>query len=531
MNNDCTYIYFRLFTTIIIILTLTTRVSLTSTLLPIYPCHYKDLNQRIYKCDICTCQLSPPLFSTSNLCSSLSTKIPVICSDNNINTTNQLSNEQLLRSRLDEIEFETDHQWSTQYSISTKQIFNNLNFEFDYFNNDIIKNLFNFEQICSSLNNSRLTFYRLQSSLTFQQTCSLTLFSLRFLDSTIDNHQLISSTNPETLIFYNCSFSSLIDFNFTRTTTLSFYYVKFYSKPFLLKSLSTLTYLTLTHTTNFELLGSFSNLIYLDLCHTQLNDLQLNKLLTQVDMPDLTTLILSNNQITLLKTKFPSTIRYLDLSNNHIRSLDYTSFKSLYSLNTLNLSFNSPLDIQQDTFTRIPYLEVLDLTSILPSIPFDDLFLPLQKLRHLNISSNNLQILPRLPVPYDAHTIVSYDHHLPVVYVDASLNKLTRLVFDIFSSSSTQDKYIISLDLTSNQIETFQLPSLSLTTDMKRRGPLIELNLKQNPFVCDCTLYENIFSLLQQNDRPTNHQQQTNLFNCKSKNRANDNDVCLQVLV
>jgi hypothetical protein len=457
---------------------------------------------------MCTCILSPPLFSTSNLCSSLSKTSSLVCSDN----LTKNHNEELLRLRLNEIEFETDHQLLTQYSIIQKKSFNDIQFEFDNFNNDIIKNLFNFEQFCSSLNNSRLTFYRLHTNISFNQInqCQLTILSLRFLDTIIENNLLSLQTNPDILIFYNCTFN-INNLNLTiTTTTLSFYYVKFILKPFLLNSLSSLIHLTITHTTNFDIIGSYPNLIYLDLCHTQLNDIQLNKLFSQIDMPDLVTLILSNNHITILKTKFPSTIRYLDLSNNQIKSLDYTSFKSLYSLNTLNLSYNSPLDIQQDTFTRIPYLEILDLTSSLPSLPIDDLFLPLQKLRYLNISSNNLNSFPRFPIPNDAHTIASYDHHLPVLYVDMSYNNLNQIDFDILSSASTQDKYIISIDATYNQLKTFQLPS-SLSTGIKRRGPLIELNINNNPLECDCILYENIFQLLQ-NDISS---QQQNTFNSK----------------
>ncbi|CAF3360343.1 unnamed protein product [Rotaria sp. Silwood1] len=465
-----------------------------STLRPIYPCYYKDLNQRIYKCDMCQCLSSPPLFSTSNLCSSLSKSSSLICSDNITKTYN----EELLRLRLDEVESEIDQQLQTQYSIIRKQTFNDIQFEFDNFNYDIFKNLLDFEQICSYINNSRLTFYRLQTNKLFNEiyTCQLTILSLRFLDTIIENNFLLTIINPIGLIFYNCTFN-IEQLNLTTiTTTLSFYYIKFYLKPFLIKSLTSLTHLIITYTTNFDIIGSYPNLIYLDLCHTQLNDIQLNKLFSQIDMPDLTTLILSNNNIKILKTKFPTRIRYLDLSNNYIKSLDYTSFKSLYSLNILNLSYNSPLDIQQDTFTRVPYLEILDLTSSLPSLPIDDLFLPLQKLRYLNLSLNNLNSLPRFPIPHDAHTIASYDHHLPVLNVDLSNNNFNRIDFDIFSSASTQDKYIISIDMTNNQLKTLQLP-FNLSTGIKRRGPLIELNINNNPLECSCILYENIFQLLQ----------------------------------
>ncbi|CAF0924262.1 unnamed protein product [Adineta ricciae] len=468
---------------------------LPTTIRPIYPCHYKDLNQRIYKCDMCTCLSSPPMFSSSNLCSSFfSTPVLTnICSDN----ATKLLTEDILRVRLDEIESDNVHQFRTSFSHLTKKTFNEHEYEFDHFNNDFMQNLVNFEQFCSSLNQSRVTFYRLQSNTSLHQ-CQLNLLSLRFLDTIIETNQFILQAKPETLIFYNTTFN-INSLNLTSTTTfLAFYYVKFSLKQFLLNSLSSLIHLTITHTTHFDLLGSYPNLVYLDLCHTQLDDLQVNRLFSQIEIPDLVTLILSNNQISILKTKFPSTLRYLDLSNNLIKTLDYTSFKSLYSLNTLNLSYNSPLDIQQDTFTRIPYLEILDLTASYPSLPFDDLFLPLQKLRYLNISSNNLNSLPRLPVPYDAHTIASYDHHLPVLYVDMSLNNINQIDFDIFSSASTQDKYIISLDLSSNQLKTLQLP----LTGIKRRGPLIELNINNNPLECDCVLYENISPLLQ-SDIPT----------------------------
>lgn len=460
---------------------------------------------------MCTCLLSPSLFSTSNFCSSSSSLSSLICSDN----STKISNENLLRSRIDEIELETDHQLSNQpYLSQEKKLLNNIQFEFDYFDDQTIQNIVNTEQICSTLNQSRLTFYRLQSNTSLDPIlpCSLNLFSLRFLDTIIENPHLFLRTNPDTLIFYNSTLN-IPHLNLTSTHTLAFYYVKFLSKPLVLNSLTSLVHLTITHTTQFDIRGSYPNLIYLDLCHTQLNDMQLNQFFSQIDMPDLITLILSNNFISILKTKFPSTIRYLDLSNNQIKSLDYTSFKSLYSLNTLNLSYNSPLDIQQDTFTRIPYLEILDLTSVHPSSSIEDLFLPLQKLRHLNLSSNHLKSLPRLPVPYDAHTIASYDHHLPVLYVDMSQNGLTQIDFEIFSSASTQDKYIISMDLNKNQLKTLQFPS-SLSTGIKRRGPLIELNVNNNPLECDCILYENLFPFFQ-NDFSSQQQPQQNSFNRK----------------
>jgi len=384
-------------------------------------------------------------------------------------------NEEFLRLKINEI---------TKDFISTdKQI------EFYNFNHDIL----NHEQLCLIKNYSQITFFNLLYHFSLNQIpkCLITINSLRLVNSFIQNNYFLSNK----LIFYNTTFN-ITHFNLTSTKILILHSSQFLIQPLELNSLVSLTHLTITYTENYYLIGSFPHLLYLNLCYTKLNDKQLNQIFTQINIPDLTTIILSNNQLTILTNKFPSTIRYLDLSNNQIKSLDYYSFKSLYSLNILNLSYNSPLEIQQDTFTRIPYLEILDLSYSLPTLPFDELFLPLQKLRHLNISSNYLDTLPQLPVPYDAHTIESYDHHLPVLYVDLSNNNFEKIDFEIFSTPSTQDKYILSLNMNNNHLKTLKFSSI-LLNDTKRRGPFIELDINNNPLECDCSLYETLIHLFQ----------------------------------
>ncbi len=447
MNNVQIYISFQLLTSIIALL---------------YPCEYIDSNEYVLKCDLCKCLSYPSIYSISNFCS----LTPSINCMNN-------SNEDL---KIDDI------------SSQNNQI------EFHNFNHEI----FNHEQLCLIKNSSQLTFFNILYNQTSK--CLSNMFSLRFVNSIITNQNHFLA---EKLVFYNTTFT-INYFNLTSTKILILHSSKFLIQPFELNSLSSLTYLTITHTDNYNLIGLFTHLIYLNLCSTKLNDKKLNKILTQVNLPDLTTMILSNNYLTIITNKFPSTIRYLDLSNNQIKSLDYYSFKSLYSLNILNLSSNSPLEIQQDTFTRIPYLEILDLSYTLPTLPFEDLFLPLQKLRHLNISGNLLDTLPQLPIPYDAHIIESYDHHLPVLYVDLSNNNFEKFDFEILSIPSTQDKYILSLNMTHNRLKTLKLSSI-LFNDTKRRGPFIELDINNNPLECDCNLYETIFN--------ATYQKQT-IFNC-----------------
>ncbi|CAF1614110.1 unnamed protein product, partial [Adineta ricciae] len=359
--------------------------------------------------------------------------------------------------------------------------------ELHHFNNEVPT----YEPICAIKIFSQLKYYR--SIVSTVPQCLSSISSIYFVHSTIHRNQFSS----DKLFFYK-SILNFTNLNLTSTKILTLDSVQFLVKPFHLNSLMMLTHLTITHTEDFYLLGSYPQLSYLNLDHTNLTDKQLNRIFTHTTIPDLTTLILSNNHLTTLGNRFPSTIRYLDLSKNQIKSLNYYSFKSLYSLNILNISFNWPLEIQQDTFTRIPYLEILDISYTLPTLPFDDLFLPLQKLRHLNVSSNALDTLPHLPIPHDAHMIESYDQHLPVLYVDLSNNNFEKLDLDVYSSPSTQDKYILSLNMNSNRIKTLKSSSM-LSNDAKRRGPFIEFELMNNSLECDCDLYESVSQLLQTN--------------------------------
>lgn len=457
------YIYFQFFTII-------------TTLL--YPCQYIDTNEHILKCDICKCLSLPSIYLTSNLCSLTS-------SYNCVNNSDEI----LLRLRLNEI------------TPINSQIEDQI--EFHNFNHDII----NYEQLCLIKNFTRITFFNLIFNFSSYQIpkCLSKISSLRFVNSFIQNPDYLS----EELIFYNATFD-VNHFNLITTKVLILNTINFLIKPFDLNSLILLTHLTITNTEDYNLIGSFPHLSYLNLASTKLNDKQLNKLFSQITTPDLTTIILSNNYLTTITNKLPSTIRYLDLSKNHIKSLDYYSFKSLYSLNTLNLSYNSPLEIQQDTFTRIPYLEILDLSYSLPTLSFDDLFLPLQKLRYLNISGNHLDTFPHLPTPYDTHSIESLDHDLPILYVDLSKNNFEKLDLEVFVSASAQDKYILSFNLNYNRLKTLKFSSI-LFNDTKRRGPFIELDINNNPLECDCNLYETILNLFKTN---ASYKKQTSL-NCK----------------
>ena len=452
--------YARIFTLVQLI------ASVTAVLQSFYPCQYVDSNKNRLKCDLCQCSSNPATDAVSNLCSFQSTRT---CSG-------QLS---------DPLEpFLINDSFPPKTEL-----------ELDHFSDGAVRLLFEQPHFCSTWNFSRLTFVHLKSNLSFPSLphCLATIESLLLINSFLTSPLLVLPDHLSTLILLNTTWNTA-RINFTSIETLHLSSVRSLGKPLELHSLSSLIHLTITHIANYVLRGSFPHLSYLNLAQTNLTDQRWNQILSNIQVPDLTTLMLSGNQLTVVTNRFPSTVRYLDLSVNQIKALDYYSFKSLYSLNVLNLSSNSPLEIQQETFTRIPYLEVLDLSFCSPSLDFEELFQPLQKLRHLNISANQLDTFPLLPVPYDAHTIDSYDQQLPVLHVDLSKNDFAQLNAEMFLSSSTQDKYTLEIKIQSNQVKTLKLTS-AFFNETKRRGPFIELDLTDNPLQCDCHLYESVLNV------------------------------------
>lgn len=395
-----------------------------------YPCERIDFDRERFKCDLCRCVKNPIGNVSSELCASIDR---LDCSkENQIEEFRSDSNSQLELNHFDDRTAEFLFQHSTWFFIES-----------------IFVNSFLREKIWSKNFNSKKLIFR-NSTLNFGET------------------------------------------NFSSVEILEISSIRTLDERLIIKNSTSLTHLTISETFEFDLSGNFGHLSFLNLRKTNLTDWRWNEILSMVQMPDLHTLILRENFLTSVTNKFPSTIRFLDLSSNQIRSLDYFSFKNLYSLNVLNLSTNSPLEIHSDTFTRIPYLEILDLSRTNLSEVDADLFLPLQKLRFLNLSSNNFDRLPSFPIPYDVHSIDNYDQFLPVLDVDLSSNKFRSFSNDFLAFSSTQDKYILTIRLKENQMKT-----LNFSTETKRRGPFIELDLRENPFECDCQLFNVVSNLFQ----------------------------------
>ncbi|XP_041653679.1 toll-like receptor 6 [Cheilinus undulatus] len=95
---------------------------------------------------------------------------------------------------------------------------------------------------------------------------------------------------------------------------------------------------------------------------------------------------LSNRNLNSVSQDLPSTVEYLDLSNNHIQQLHRGDFTQTSLLRSLNMSLNRLEEIDQETFLDTPLLEVLDLSH--NSLSCQHYLLHTKNLQVLNLTSN-----------------------------------------------------------------------------------------------------------------------------------------------
>jgi Leucine-rich repeat (LRR) protein len=93
------------------------------------------------------------------------------------------------------------------------------------------------------------------------------------------------------------------------------------------------------------------------------------------------------------------TLRYLDMSHNHVEHLDSTMFPDTPYLLGLNLGHNKLTILPDNVFTSLGGLVKLDLSSNPLRANFKELFHYVQKLRHLSLADTGLKVTPHLPLP------------------------------------------------------------------------------------------------------------------------------------
>lgn len=93
------------------------------------------------------------------------------------------------------------------------------------------------------------------------------------------------------------------------------------------------------------------------------------------------------------------TLRYLNLSNNHIQHLDSTMFSSTLKLLSLSLAHNRLTILPDNIFMGLSSLLTLDLSYNPIRANFKELFHYTQRLKVLRLSHTGLLSLPSLPLP------------------------------------------------------------------------------------------------------------------------------------
>jgi hypothetical protein len=193
----------------------------------------------------------------------------------------------------------------------------------------------------------------------------------------------------------------------------------------------------------------------------------------------------------------------LNASRNYISDIDEEAFLEQSKLQTVDLSSNSLVIIEPKTFIRNPSLEILSLSSNqYLRLPEEGPFLYSQSLRVLKLADCNLyhlppetfQKLPNLQELDISHNQIETLNSLQSVgrlrLLDVSHNYLTDLQSDIFSALPE----VIHLNLSHNILSTL---NMAVMPQLVKVSSSVDLN--GNPWVCDCLMYNTIYSWCRNN--------------------------------
>jgi len=188
----------------------------------------------------------------------------------------------------------------------------------------------------------------------------------------------------------------------------------------------------------------------------------------------------------------------LNASRNHIYVVDKEAFLGHRKLQTVDLSSNSLNIIETKTFTRSPSLEILSLSSNQDlRLPEEGPFLYSTSLKVLKLSACNLSHippkafvkLPNLQELYIAYNKIGMLYNVQgvghVTTLDISHNYLRDLGSDMF----TDLPELIDLNLSHNSLSTLNITVMTQLVNVSRSADLIG-----NPWVCDCLMFNTIYS-------------------------------------
>jgi len=193
----------------------------------------------------------------------------------------------------------------------------------------------------------------------------------------------------------------------------------------------------------------------------------------------------------------------LNASRNYIKETDEEAFLGQSKLQTVDLSSNSLMIIEPKTFIRNPSLEILSLSSNQHlRLPEEGPFLYSTSLRILKLAACNLshippntfQELPNLQELYIAYNKIGMLYNVQGVghltTLDISHNYLRDLGSDIF----TDLPKLTHLNLSYNSLSTLNITVMPQLVNVSS-----SIDLNGNPWVCDCLMFNNVYSWCQNN--------------------------------
>lgn len=194
-------------------------------------------------------------------------------------------------------------------------------------------------------------------------------------------------------------------------------------------------------------------------------------------------------------------LRHLNLSHNNISQLPRYGIETLEQLETLDLSHNHITWLDVGTFKN-PNLRSINLSHnlLIKVISMSFLYLPV--VEHIDLSHNAINYLYRYVFyktcgTVDAiHITVNLDHNHLETDVLWKLLSTFRPLEDTFCSVSVSLRYNRLTHLLGEALESYQKHTSLYDYAFFRAWEKVEFDVRDNPMVCDCVMYDDADALL-----------------------------------